>query len=420
MAAWTRDDVTTEGVSIEAVRSLLDPPTPPCLSLYLPTHRTVPENRSDRPRFEHLVESLGLALDATQSRDDRERLLSPLQALAADSNLWRRSQEGLAVFAAGGHARVFQFRFPVRPLALIGARFHTLPLLGAVSSVDEFHVLSLTTRSARAWSGCIWHDPHADASERLDPIALASGGREPVEELRRSEVISEETREPHRVKHGMGESGRSATAFVHGGFGSRHDDLDHDTEIFFRHVDEVVAEQVSRPRRRPLVLVAAPQAAATFCGISANPFLLDEYVGLDPHLLTADELSAAVMPVLRQSRDQRVAREISLFEMAREHDRGSGDLAEIARAAVAGQVATLLVSADRLETGRFDQGSGSVVFVDAPTGDLSRTGDQPAVDGEDLYGAVAEAVFSRGGTVVMLAPHEMPTETGVAAIFRYA
>jgi hypothetical protein len=52
--------------------------------------------------------------------------------------------------------------------------------------------------------------------------------------------------------------------------------------------------------------------------------------------------------------------------------------------------------------------------------DLPRAGEQPAVVGEDLYGAVAETVFTKGGTIVMLAPNEMPTETGLAAIYRYA
>ena len=36
-------------VSLETVRSLLAPHEAPCLSLYMPTHRRVPDNRVDLP-----------------------------------------------------------------------------------------------------------------------------------------------------------------------------------------------------------------------------------------------------------------------------------------------------------------------------------------------------------------------------------
>jgi hypothetical protein len=41
-------------------------------------------------------------------------------------------------------------------------------------------------------------------------------------------------------------------------------------------------------------------------------------------------------------------------------------------------VATLLVEADRLETGRFDHRTGDVELDGRAVGDLSRTGDEPA------------------------------------------
>ena len=40
-----RTSVAVESLSIEAVRSLMQPQVAPCLSLYLPTHRNVPDSR---------------------------------------------------------------------------------------------------------------------------------------------------------------------------------------------------------------------------------------------------------------------------------------------------------------------------------------------------------------------------------------
>jgi hypothetical protein len=97
-------------------------------------------------------------------------------------------------------------------------------------------------------------------------------------------------------------------------------------------------------------------------------------------------------------------------------------LADVARAAVAGRVATLFVEADRFEPGRIDRATGAIAPA-TPAGvrpaDRSRSGDLPAVVEEDLVGAVAEEVLVRGGAVVAVDRIAMPTETGVAAIERY-
>lgn len=422
MVAWTCERAwSVEPVSDETVRALLDPPEPPCLSLYLPTHRRVPDNRVDLPAFEHLVESLERALAETAPREDRERLLHPFRVLSADAAFWRHTHDGLAVLAAAGTARVYLLQHPVDPLAVVGRRFHTMPLLRAVASLERFNVLTLTSRSARVWEGRVWHDPNGTAGERLDSLAVvAVDGQSPVEELTRSDVISEDIFEPHRVKHGMGPGGRAGTAFVHGGFGSKQDGVDHDTEIFLRHVDTVVGEQVSRVSRLPLLLVASARLAASFRGIATNAHLLDDRVDLDPHLLTASDLAAAVAPVFSRARAARVARYLGVFERARDQSRATDDLAEAARAAAAGQVATLMVAADRFECGRLDREGGDVELHGVSRGDRSRSGDLPAVTGEDVYGALAETVVAKGGALVILAPDEMPTTSGIAAIYRYA
>lgn len=403
------DVLVVEPLSTARVRELFEPATPPCLSLYMPTHRSMPDNTVDLPAYRHLVEALELGLSATQSGSSSDRLLHPFRLLEADRRFWEHTCDGLAVLAAAGRARVFVLQRPVQPLAMVAGRFHTLPLVRAVTALDRCNVLALTSRQARVFAGRFWHDPRGATPERLDPVPLVpAAGKPAAESLGRDDVVSAEATEPHRVKHGMGPAGRAATAFVHGGFGARCDDVDRDTEIFLRHVDEVVHEQVSRRTELPLVLVCLARLAALFRRLAKNPLLVAAHVDVDPHLLSAAELAAAVVPVFVQARAARIADMVGGFMEARDRGLGCGDLAEVARAAMAGQVATLLVEADRFEAGRFDRSSGAIEFAG------------PAAGGEDLYGAVAETVFSTGGTVVTVTRNSMPTESGVAAIYRYA
>ena len=76
-----RMSVAAESLSLEAVRSLMQPQGDPCLSLYLPTHRNVPNNSVDLPTFRQLVGGLETGLAAAHPRHEIERLL--------EGTIWR-------------------------------------------------------------------------------------------------------------------------------------------------------------------------------------------------------------------------------------------------------------------------------------------------------------------------------------------
>jgi hypothetical protein len=87
---------------------------------------------------------------------------------------------------------------------------------------------------------------------------------------------------------------------------------------------------------------------------------------------------------------------------------GSGDVADIARGAVAGRIDTLMVDADKLIPGALDHASGAVTF------------DDPAdPKGDDLLDDLAEFVLRMGGEVVVAPSNRMPTQSGAAAIYRF-
>jgi len=56
--------------------------------------------------------------------------------------------------------------------------------------------------------------------------------------------------------------------------------------------------------------------------------------------------------------------------------------------------------------------TGGIEFNGEHPGDLSQTGDQPAVQQEDLFAAVAEEVLLHGGGIIALDRIAMPTESG--------
>lgn len=104
----------------------------------------------------------------------------------------------------------------------------------------------------------------------------------------------------------------------------------------------------------------------------------------------------------------RLAGLVESYEVARSRQLGSDDLAQVAQSTMAGRVGTLLVEADRVFPGRFDPATGRI-----EPGDLSH----PEIG--DLFDHLAETVLRMNGEVVVVPAERMPSNTGVAATYRY-
>ena len=365
---------------------------PPCLSLYQPTHRRHPENQQDPIRFENLVKALEGSLVLKYPKREVQTLLEPFQALAGDRDFWNHTLDGLAVLGAPGMFRVYRLQRPVGDLAVVADSFHIKPLMRILQSADRYQVLGLNRREIKLFEG------NRDA---LDQVELAQGVPRTI-----TEVLGEELTEPHLTVASYG-TGAGGTPMRHG-HGSKKDEVDIDTERFFRAIDRSVLEHHSRPSSLPLILAALPEYHALFRQVSRNPFLMAEGIDIHPDSLPIEGLRERAWQVVEPQYHARLAGLVEAFGEARSKGLGADDLAQVAEAAAAWRVATLLIDADRHVPGRMDPGTGRIEFDDLA---------HPEVD--DLLDDLGELVLKRGGQVVAVPTERMPTRTGIAAIYRF-
>ncbi|MEO5811128.1 MAG: hypothetical protein ABIU96_14605 [Rhodanobacter sp.] len=364
----------------------------PCLSLYQPTHRQHPENLQDPIRFGNLVKQLSQSLLKKYSQRDVEPLLAPLHALAADTRFWNQTLDGLAVLVAPNFFRVYRLQRPVAELAVVADSFHTKPLLRIVQSADRYQVLGLSRHGVRLFEG---------NRDSLDEIELAPEVPRTIDDALDRDV----EREPAIRTYGPI---KPNTMGRHGASDVKQDAIQADTEHFFRAVDRAVLEHHSRPTGLPLLLAAMPEHHHLFREVSRNPHLLAESLDVHPEDLSPDALRERAWEQLQPYYLQRLAGLIDRFHAALHREQATDDLAESAKAAVAGRIDTLLLEADRQVPGRMDATSGSIT-----RGEL----DDPQVD--DLLDDLGERVLATGGEVIMVPAERMPTRTGLAAIYRY-
>lgn len=346
----------------------------PSISLYLPTHRQHPANQGDILNFRVLVKQLEESLQKFPAKDV-SKILKPFHMLAEDKKFWDHGLEGLVIL---GTAEIF---YPIRlskevaPLVIVGDSFHTHPLQRYLQTTDRFHVLGINQHHVRLFEGDRYH---------LDEIELDK-----------------------EVQQALSLPGRSAEDSDVNFDGDR-EKKSRNIDKFFYAVDRAICDYYSRPMGLPLILATLAEHHQRFQKISHNPFLLKAGITTNPDAIAIQGLQKQAWGVMSV---QYLAKLVDLseeYDEANARHVGSDDLLEIAEATAAGRVATLMIEADRLISGRFD----------AKTGELELHPDE-INEVDDLLDDLGRIVEKKKGKVWVVPAWQMPSNTGVAAIYRY-
>jgi hypothetical protein len=380
-------------LTIESLAELASSEQPPCLSLFQPTHRHRPENQQDPIRFRNLVKELEASLGQKYPTAEIRLLLKPFETLAHDDSFWNHTLDGLAVLGGPTLFRVFRLQRTVAELAIVADSFHTKPLRRFLQSVGRYQILGLSLGKIRLFEG------NRDALDEIDPA--------PEVPRTSTAVLGDEPTESHMTVASYGGVGQGS-APMHHGDGGKQDAVQADAERFFRAVDRAVLEHHSRPSGLPLILAALPEHHHLFHRVSHNPFLLAEGLSVNPDTLPIDELRERAWQVVAPQYQAGLVKLADEFAVAKSNGLGSDDPAEVAQAAAAGRVATLLIESDRMIGGRLDGATGRIDVADLRN---------PRAD--DVLDDLGELVGKMGGRVVVLPAERMPGRTGLAATYRY-
>lgn len=365
-----------------------------CLSLYMPTHRNHPDNLQDPIKYKNLLKQLEESLRHQNFKGDAEALLAPYEALVNDNTFWNHTLNGLAIFGTEDFFKVVVVPVKLNELVVVANSFHIKPLKKYLQSADRYQVLGLSLHDFQLYEGNRHTISQVDLPEDF-PDTI-------------KEALGEELTEEHLTVASYGGVGGTQGNMVHG-HGGRKDELDVDAERFFRAAADVVYEQISKPSGLPLVLAALPEHHNLFQKVNKNPFLIKEGVTVNPKSVYADKFITMAWKVMEPNYKQRLHSVAETFQEAASKDNGSDSISEVAKAAAESRVDVLLVESDRVIPGRINEETGAI-----EKGNLKH----PELD-DLLLDDIGELVNARGGKVVVVPKAMMPTETGLAATFRF-
>ncbi|WP_133130739.1 hypothetical protein [Legionella yabuuchiae] len=364
----------------------------PCISLYQPTHPAHPDREQDVIRYKNLVKEIESSLEKNYTGRETTKLMKPFHDLMNNHEFWTHVQKGLAILANDDLFKVYKLPREVPELAIVAENFHIKPLIRIMQSAGHFQVLALTRRQVRLYEG---------TRDELEEVTLH---QEVPKTL--TEALGHELTEPRLTVSAYGKGTEGPP--MHHGHGGRKDEVDLDAERYFRRVDEAIAKHHSYASKLPLLLAALPEYHHMFHEVSQNPYLLPDDIKANPEELTVDEIRKRAWKVIEPYYLAKLNALIERFGDLSSNNKGSDELDDVAKAAVSGRIETLLIDADRRIPGQIDHATGEYKLDELLN---------PEVD--DLLDDLGELVLKSRGEVIVVPSDKMPTDSGLAAIYRY-
>ena len=397
-------------VSREDLRSLKEEASPPCVSLYLPTHRGGVEVQQSPIRLKNLLrqteEQLEAQYDGHGGKGDE--LLSEARRLVDDMAFWQRQSDGLAVFVAPGVFRTFSVPLSFPELALVGDHFHVAPLLRLLGEDGSFHVLALSQKAVRLFEATRHSIEELELGDIPGSVQAALHYDDNEHSLQFHSVPATPQTVGSRGRPNAGgqavHTGRHKAMFH--GHGVADADAKEQVLRFIQLVDDALVKRV-RQRPLPLVVAAVDYELAMYREHSKHPHLVPNGVEGNPQLLSADQLRELAWKEVRPVFLEELKRDTLRYHDLQGTPRAGSDLETVLPALVDGRVEVLWVDTSTQVWGRFDAGERKL-----ETHTAREPGD------EDLVDRAAWECLTHGGRVHALEAHT-PSGGPVAALYRY-
>jgi hypothetical protein len=348
-----------------------------CVSIYLPTTPVTREARRDRILFKNLATNAVAQLKAGKANKRKIAAFeAALSELHDDDVFWAYMADGLAIFATPDEMRTF--RLPVAPSQAVEVsdRFHIKPLVPLMAFPNACFVLALSQGATR----------FVEVTSSLAELVK-------VEDLPRNMSDAIKRQLPRDRAPSGRIQGREGMKVL--------------TAQYCRIVDRALRPLLTG-RSVPLVLASVEELAAIYRAHNTYPHLLRTVIAGNPEQMTERDLAEKARELAYKHARKVVGERLKQVKAGADKDLASTDVAIIARAAVRGQVGTLLVDVSASRPGTIDPITGRIKPADAP--------------GADTYDILDELVgltLRAGGEVLPFKSAALPNASPVGAIFRY-
>jgi hypothetical protein len=388
-----------DGLSKGELRTLVEPRTGPCVTLYMPTHDAGADIQQDTIRFKNLLREAEERLrEKGMKQPEIDAFLGEARRLLdLERIFWRSPKASFALFVAPGYFKYYHLPLKVQEHIHVEGRFHTKPLMRMLSSNGRFFVLALSQDQVRLLEATQYTVRQCELKNLPANItdALQYNELEQAPQLR----VANSGPGDYQAKQGVffGQSAGIDPSDV------KKDDL----KDYFRQIDKGLHDVIG-DEHVPMVLAGVNYLLPMYRDINSYQHVLTEGIVGSPELLSNDELHAQAWPIAREYLLHGEREAVAKFQNLTGSAKCSIDLKEIVSAAHQGRVETVFVAGATEIWGKYDPENDDVIVE---TGESN--------ENTDLLDLAATQTFLTGGRVYVVDPDAVPGGEKIAAVYRF-
>lgn len=337
----------------------------PKVSIYMPTHRSMPDAKQDPILFKNFIQQAQRELEPKFNRRQWEPIIKSLDELFNDPDFWTHSTESLAVLADEAGVETFRLEQTIPPKMVAGEHFDLVPLLRYYDTVYSGYLIDISR----------------------DRVRLYRVNQNGAEEVAEADVIKNfpelfDDLDPEQRMHSGGT--RSDMSVMHG-VKAKPEEVEKDRIKYFRYIDDQLKKYVAKDT--PVIVAGTSENVAEFKSLAKADFYTEQSIEQPFESLEHQQRPQRLRAILRPRYRERIAKQLEDFGYQASQGKTVAGLEAVLEQAGQHRIQTLFISSD---------------YVPESQGQLN---------------SIIDQVISAGGEVLILTEDRL--ENDLSASLRY-
>ena len=253
-----------ELLSKEAFAELANYQAEPCVSIFIPTHRSgvaVNEKQDIIVLKNQLQEAQKQLHQKGMTKDEAAQFLQQGFDLLQHETFWNNQLEGLALFIAQNYFKALTLPLNVKEELVINSSFYVSPLMPVLTSNEQFYLLLFSKHVSHFYLGNVF------GMQEMPIEGLPQG---------MDDVVNYEDKEKRQLFRGGGTApGQPANFHGHGsGLADEKEYIVH----YLKELDQVLWKEVLANDHKPLILVAVDNLVGLYRQNSNYKYIAEEAI----------------------------------------------------------------------------------------------------------------------------------------------
>jgi hypothetical protein len=318
-----------------------------------------------------------------------------LEAKLDDSDFWRQTLEGMAIFASPDMLEIYNLPVECEERVAVADSFDITPLLITMTYNQPYYLLALAMHNTKLFKGDMYG---------LEPVAI-DFPTSPEDALNIDEMFSGS----NTIRNQNGPGGPGNTISPHGQ-GDSNGAGREERLYYFRIIEDNIASSAEVDHTLPILIAGTDSEAGDFRNMSKLPTLIHAYLQGNHTNSKLQDLSALAWPVIQSEITHKKAAEaMDQFHEKEGIQKSSCNFKDMKEAADMGRIKTLLVGITRKTTDTVSD----AVHTAVPIMTFAKQYDYENV------AELVKKVLAQGGNILGVGNEMLPAKVPVAAIYRY-